>query len=192
MHKRHNCHRGDQDFGTESGLSVDRHGQYRRTGRKDLPVRYYITDRFPEALDYRTYHLADELSCYDYKAARSWTKLVKRLLREMESQAFDTFDLYNQFTVLFQTSMQYEWHQRRSHRLAVTVFHEALHHSRFQHPYDASLKFSEASEGGCNSVNLWNHGLSSRAGRYWRRRRRYRRRSRRIRRWCNVLCSIVE
>lgn len=58
-----------------------------------MPVIHSVSDGFQEALDYRTYLLADKSSNYDDEVVISVPNWTKRLQVQMKFQVFDSFNL---------------------------------------------------------------------------------------------------
>lgn len=84
---------------TDSVLSAEHHKKSRDTRHDKLPVDCPISDRFGNALSYRTTCLAYKSCLCDDKVVWDTAKWSKTLEVQMKSQTFDSFDPY-QFVIL--------------------------------------------------------------------------------------------
>lgn len=74
-HKCDEKYRREQDSGTEQELSVEYHEASIPFCDKELPVISLGNERFQEAVHYRMYPYASNLSCYDREVSKSVAKI---------------------------------------------------------------------------------------------------------------------
>lgn len=83
----------------ETDLLVGHHEYSHHNREKEFSVMLTVNNRFQEAPDYRTYHLADRSSHYDDKVTSIVAIGAKHLQVQMRSQVFHSFDPLSSFSV---------------------------------------------------------------------------------------------